>query len=137
MSSIDTKEAFIDGLNLNKISREKLKANITKPVYTDNDGKGYTSLMYKQMRNPVEFEMLINYYDSMGLFDLDKQGNFKPNISKIKNVAKTKAVSEIDKVIASNNERGVGRNTSVESSQKSKGILDLLERGMGKKERKR
>lgn len=137
MSSIDTKESFIDGLNLNKVSREKLKANITKPVYTDEDGKGYTSLMYKQMRNPVEFEMLINYYDSMGLFDLDKQGNFKPNISKIKNIAKTKAVSEIDRVIASNNERGVGRNTSVESSERAQGILDLLERGMGKKERKR
>ena len=137
MSSIDTKEAFVDGLNLNKVSKEKLKANITKPVYTDDDGKGYTSLMYKQMRKPVEFEMLINYYDSMGLFDLDKQGNFKPNISKLKNIAKTKAVSEIDKVIASNNERSVGRNTSIESSQKAQGILDLLERGMGKQERKR
>lgn len=136
MSSIDTKEAFIDGLKLNKVTREKLKANITKPVYTDDDGKGYTSLMYKQMRNPTEFEMLINYYDSMGLFDLDKQGSFKPNISKIKNVAKTQAVSEIDKVIASTNERGVGRNTSVESSQKAQGILDLLERGMGKTRKK-
>jgi hypothetical protein len=136
MSSIDSKEAFIDGLKLNKITREKLKANITKPVYTDDNGKGYTSLMYKQMRNPTEFEMLINYYDSMGLFDLDKQGSFKPNISKIKNVAKTQAVSEIDKVIASTNERGVGRNTSVESSQKAQGILDLLERGMGKTRKK-
>ena len=136
MSSIDTKEGFIDGLKLNKITKEKLKANITKPVYTDDDGKGYTSLMYKQMRNPTEFEMLINYYDSMGLFDLDKQGSFKPNISKIKNVAKTQAVSEIDKVIASSNERGVGRNTSVESSQKAQGILDFLERGMGKTRKK-
>ena len=72
----------------------------------------------------------------MGLFDLDKQGSFKPNISKIKNVAKTQAVSEIDKVIASTNERGVGRNTSVESSQKAQGILDLLERGMGKTRKK-
>jgi hypothetical protein len=119
-----------------EVTREKLKANITKPVYTDDNGKGYTSLMYKQMRNPTEFEMLINYYDSMGLFDLDKQGSFKPNISKIKNVAKTQAVSEIDKVIASTNERGVGRNTSVESSQKAQGILDLLERGMGKTRKK-
>ena len=136
MSSIDSKEAFIDGLKLNKITREKLKANITNPVYTDDNGKGYTSLMYKQMRNPTEFEMLINYYDSMGLFDLDKQGSFKPNISKIKNVAKTQAVSEIDKVIASTNERGVGRNTSIESSQKAQGILDLLERGMGKTRKK-
>lgn len=133
MSAIDTKEAFIDGLKLNKVTKEKLKANITKPVYTDDKGKGYTSLMYKQMRNPIEFEMLINYYDSMGLFDISKQGQFTPNISKIKNIAKTKAVSEIDRVIAADNERGVGRNTSADSSEKSSKILDLLERSQTKK----
>ena len=133
MNAIDTKETFIDGLKLNKITKEKLKANITKPVYTDDKGKGYTSLMYKQMRNPVEFEMLINYYDSMGLFDISKQGQFTPNISKIKNIAKTKAVSEIDRVIAADNERGVGRNTSADSSEKSSKILDLLERSQTKK----
>lgn len=132
MGAIDTKEQFIDGLKLNKSIREKLKSNITQPVYTDKSGKGYTSLMYKQMKKPAEFEMLINYYDSMGLFDVDKTGNFKPNITKLKKVAKTQAVSEIDRVIASTNERGVGRNTSVETSQKAQGILDLLERGMGK-----
>ena len=133
MNAIDTKETFIDGLKLNKITKEKLKANITKPVYTDDKGKGYTSLMYKQMRNPIEFEMLINYYDSMGLFDISKQGQFTPNISKIKNIAKTKAVSEIDRVIAADNERGVGRNTSADSSEKSSKILDLLERSQIKK----
>jgi len=132
MGAIDTKEQFIDGLKLNKSIREKLKSNITQPVYIDKSGKGYTSLMYKQMKKPAEFEMLINYYDSMGLFDVDKTGNFKPNITKLKKVAKTQAVSEIDRVIASTNERGVGRNTSVETSQKAQGILDLLERGMGK-----
>ena len=90
-------------------------------------------LKSKQMRNPVEFEMLINYYDSMGLFDISKQGQFTPNISKIKNIAKTKAVSEIDRVIAADNERGVGRNTSADSSEKSSKILDLLERSQTKK----
>ena len=113
MSSIDKKDEFIDGLKLNKVSKEKLKANITQPIYTDDKGKGYTSLMYKQMRNPTSFEMLVNYYDSIGLFDIDKGGNFKPNISKLQKIAKTRAVSELDKVIAASNERGVGRQTSV------------------------
>jgi len=137
MSSIDKKDEFIDGLKLNKVSKEKLKANITQPIYTDDKGKGYTSLMYKQMRNPTSFEMLVNYYDSIGLFDIDKGGNFKPNISKLQKIAKTRAVSELDKVIAASNERGVGRQTSVDASEKTTGILDLLERGIGKKTRRK
>jgi hypothetical protein len=134
LSNIDTRDAFIDGLNLNKISKDKLKNNIMNPVYKDpKSGKEFNSLMYKQQRNPVEFEMLINYYDTLGLFNLDKEGKFKPDISKLKSVAKTAAINELDKVIAAEEQRGVGRNTSVETSQKTEGILSLLERATTRK----
>lgn len=133
LSNIDTRDHFIDGLNLNKISKDKLKSNIVTPVYKDNKtGKEYNSLMYKQARNPVEFEMLINYYDTLGLFNLDKEGKFKPDISKLKNVAKTAAINELDKIIAAEEQRGVGRNTSVETSQRTEGILNLLEKATKK-----
>ena len=133
LANIDTRDHFIDGLNLNKVSKDKLKSNIVTPVYKDpKSGKEYNSLMYKQQRNPVEFEMLINYYDTLGLFNLDKEGKFKPDISKLKNVAKTAAINELDKVIAAEEQRGVGRNTSVETSQKTEGILSLLERATRK-----
>jgi len=92
------------------------------------------------MRNPHEFEMLINYYDQLGLFDINKSGKFTPNIGKFKNIAKTKAVSEIDKIIASENDRGFGRNTSAETTERSKSILDLLDRsplGQQNKNRKK
>lgn len=133
LSNIDTRDHFIEGLNLNKISKDKLKSNIVTPVYKDNKtGKEYNSLMYKQARNPVEFEMLINYYDTLGLFNLDKEGKFKPDISKLKNVAKTAAINELDKIIAAEEQRGVGRNTSVETSQRTEGILNLLEKATKK-----
>jgi hypothetical protein len=133
LTNIDTRDHFIDGLNLNKISKDKLKSNIVTPVYKDpKSGKEFNSLMYKQQRNPVEFEMLINYYDTLGLFNLDKEGKFKPDISKLKTVAKTAAINELDKVIAAEEQRGVGRNTSVETSQKTEGILSLLERATKK-----
>lgn len=133
IKTIESKESFVDGLNLNKISRDKLKNNIINPVYTDpKTGKEYNSLMYKQMRNPAEFEMIINYYDTLGLFNIDKDGKFRPDISKLKSVAKTAAITELDKVIASEEQRGVGRNTSVETSKKTEGILDLLERATKK-----
>jgi hypothetical protein len=129
LNNIDSRESFIDGLNLNKIAKDKLKSNIINPVYTDpKTGKELNSLMYKQQRNPTEFEMLINYYDTIGLFNLDKEGKFRPDITKLKNVAKTTAINELDKVIAAEEQRGVGRNTSMEASAKTEGILSLLER---------
>jgi hypothetical protein len=128
LANIDSRETFIDGLNLNKVAKDKLKNNIMNPVHTDpKTGKEFNSLMYKQQRNPVEFEMLINYYDTLGLFNLDKEGKFKPDISKLKQVAKTAAINDLDKIIAAEEERGVGRNTSVETSKKTEGILSMLD----------
>lgn len=133
LNNIDARESFIDGLNLNKVSKDKLKNNILNPVYRDpQSGKELNSLMYKQQRNPVEFEMLINYYDTLGLFNLDREGRFKPDISKLKAVAKTTAINELDKIIASEDRR-VGRNTSVETSKKTENALNLLERAFGNK----
>lgn len=129
LTNIDSRESFIDGLTLNKVAKDKLKNNIVNPVHTDPaTGKELNSLMYKQQRNPAEFEMLINYYDTLGLFDLDKDGKFKPNISKLKTVAKTEAVNELDKVIASDARRTVGRNTALDGSSRTEGILSLLEK---------
>ena len=134
VQNIESRDAFIDGLNLNKVAKDKLKSNIMNPVHKDPEtGVEYNSLMYKQKRNPVEFEMLINYYDTIGLFNLDKEGKFKPDISKLKTVAKTAAITELDKVIASEEQRGVGRNTSVETSQKTQGLLSMLENAFNKK----
>lgn len=134
VANIESRDAFIDGLNLNKVAKDKLKANIMNPVHRDPEtGVEYNSLMYKQKRNPVEFEMLINYYDTIGLFNLDKEGKFKPDISKLKSVAKTAAINELDKVIAAEEQRGVGRNTSVETSQKTEGLLNMLENAFNKK----
>jgi len=132
IKNIDSRDFFVEGISLNKISKDKIKQNILNPVYTDKKtGKEYNSLMYKQTRNPAEFEMLINYYDTLGLFNLDKQGQFKPDVAKLKQVAKTKAINDLDKIIASE-DRSVGRNTSVETSEKTGNILDMLERSMKK-----
>ena len=132
IKNIDSRDSFVEGISLNKISKDKIKQNILNPVYTDKKtGKEYNSLMYKQTRNPAEFEMLINYYDTLGLFNLDKEGKFKPDVAKLKQVAKTKAINDLDKIIASE-DRSVGRNTSVETSEKTGNILDMLERSMKK-----
>ena len=132
ISSIEERDEFIPGLKLNKIAKEKIKQNITTPVYKDEQGNELTSLMYKQKRSPQEFQMLINYYDSIGLFNLDKSGKFNPDISKIKNVAKTKAVSELDKVIAREDQQGAGRAHSGGGEQ-TESIINFLKGAMDKR----
>lgn len=132
MKDIDSRDEFIPGLKLNKTVKEKIKENITAPVHKDKDGKEYTSLMYKQKRNPSEFQMLINYYDSIGLFNIGKEGSFKPDISKLKNVAKSNAVNELDRVLKREESRGEGRNIS-QSSAKTENVLGLLEQAYGKR----
>jgi len=133
MTAVDAKEEFIGGLKLNKTIKDKVKTNMTTPVYKDESGREYTSLMYKQMKQPAEFQALMSYYDQLGLFDVSKDGKFSPNIDKIKKVAKTRAVSELDRVLASEDERGLGRQNSSNVSGKTSGILDMLERGYKKK----
>tara|TARA_R110000822_G_scaffold1079_4_gene4930 strand:+ start:1525 stop:2730 length:1206 start_codon:yes stop_codon:yes gene_type:complete len=133
MTTVDSREEFITGLKLNKTVRDKIKTNMTAPVYKDENGREYTSLMYKQMKQPAEFQALMSYYDQLGLFDVTKEGKFVPNIDKIKKVAKTKAVSELDRVLATEEERGLGRQNSSNVSGKTSGILDMLERGYKKK----
>lgn len=137
MESIDSKDEFIPGLKLNKTVREKIKENITSPVHKDEDGREYTSLMYKQKRNPSEFQMLINYYDSIGLFNIGNDNSFKPDISKLKNVAKSKAVGELDKVLQREESQGVGRTNSQQGSKQTESALDLLQKAYGDKTKKR
>ena len=136
VKTIDEKESIIEGINLNKIAKDKLKENMTKFVHTDEKGKQYTSLMHKQKTNPAGFEIMINYLDTLGVFNMDKNGNFKPDISKLKAVAKTKAVNELDKVIAAENEKGFGRNTSLDDSETSKNLIDFLSKATGFKGKK-
>jgi hypothetical protein len=132
MDSVDSKEAFVPGLKINKTIKDKVKKNMTTPVYKTEDGRELTSLMYKQQRAPGEFQALMSYYDTLGLFDVDKEGSFAPNIDKLKQIAKTKAVTELDKVLQTEEQRGIGRQNSNTPSGRSAGILDILERGRGK-----
>lgn len=134
IASIDDTDHFIPGLPLNKVAKDKLKANIITPVYKDESGKEFNSLMYKQSKNPSDFEKLINYYDTLGLFNLDdKSGKFKPDISKLKTVAKTEAATELDQVIERQAKKGVGTNTSLQNEgERGRRLIDSLEGMIGK-----
>ena len=132
MNTIDSVDQLVDGMKLNKPAKDKIKKGITDVVYTDDNGRQFNSLGYKQLQNQKGFEILLTYLDSIGIFNMDKDGNFKPDLSKLVNVAKTKAVNDLDRIIDSE-DKNVGMNTSDKVSTRTSGILDMLERGgMGK-----
>ena len=117
---------------MNKVIKEKVKKNMTSPIHQDEQGNAYTSLMYKQKKNPLAFQALMSYYDELGLFNVDSKGQFSPNIDKIKTVAKTTAVRELDQVLQAEEERGFGRANSNTPSTKQSGLLGILEAGFKK-----
>jgi len=134
LASIDEKETIVSGLPFTVKHKEKLKNSISNTVFRDESGKEYNTVGYKQMKNPKEFETLLHYYDSLGLFNLDeKTGQFKPDLSAIKRNVKSKATKELDEIIAdastnSTNYSGGGGDNRT-GDEHTNGILSLLEKG--------
>ena len=68
----------------------------------------------------------MNYYNEIGLFDTDKNGNLAPNFSKINKIAKSKASSDLDKILSQDeqekkaNRTSSNRNNSIEQDLKEK-----------------
>lgn len=98
LNQIDKKDHIIEGLPYSKRNKDRLKDKLTKVVHKDDKGVQYTELGYKQSKNPVEFEILINYLDDLGIFNM-KGDKFVPDLSKLKNIAKSKATHELDNII--------------------------------------
>ena len=136
MNAVETKESIIDGLPYTKIHKDKLKDNLTKVAYTDENGRVYNEVGYKQMKNPKEFEILVNYLDTLGVFNMDKSGNFKPDLSKLKKIAKSKASNELDKIISQEEAKGKSKQAFKKSNNPSRvtdDIIAKLDRAKGRK----
>jgi hypothetical protein len=125
-SSIDSREYIVKGLPFNDNYKTKLKSAMTEVSHTDKEGNTYTALGWKQKTNPQEFDIHMNYYNEIGLFDTDKNGNLAPNFSKINKIAKSKASSDLDKILSQDeqekkaNRTSSNRNNSIEQDLKEK-----------------
>ena len=78
--------------------------------------------------------MLVNYYEQLGLFNM-KDGKFNPDLSKLKNIAKTKASHDLDKII--DQEEAISRNKNKgqlrkERSSVTDNLIAKLDRGYKK-----
>ncbi len=92
---IDTTAEIIPGIKLTKPAKEKIMASMTVPIAKDENGNALNPVTATRAKNPDAFEMMIHYYHSLGLFNIDDEGQMKPDFSKIAKVQKTKAADEM------------------------------------------
>ena len=93
--TVESTPEIIPGIKLTKPTREKIMKSMTVPIAKDEQGQPLNPVMATRHRNPDAFEMMIHYYHDLGLFNIDDDGQMKPDFSKIAKVQKTKATDEM------------------------------------------
>lgn len=96
---IDSSDEIVPGMKVTKKVQEDLFKSMTQIVAKDEYGNPLNSVMKTRSKNPLAFEKAVHYYHMLGLFNIDDKGNFKPDMSKLLAVSKTRAVMELEKKI--------------------------------------
>jgi hypothetical protein len=92
---IDNTPEIVPGIKLTKPTREKIMKSMMNPVARDANGNPMNPVMATRAKNPDGFEMMIHYYHELGLFNIDDDGNMKPDFGKIAKIEKTKAADDM------------------------------------------
>lgn len=98
-NDVESSDEIVPGLKINKKIQETLFKSMTEIVGKDEYGNPMNAVMKTRAKNPLAFEKGIHYYHMLGLFNIDEKGNFKPDLSKLMTVSKSKAISELEKKI--------------------------------------
>jgi hypothetical protein len=107
--TIDNTPEIIPGIQLNKNTKEKIMKSMTVPIAKDEQGNPLNPVMATRARNPEAFEMMLHYYHSLGLFNIDDSGQIKADFSKISKVEKTKATDSLRSAFEAKEKTVAGR----------------------------
>lgn len=100
IDSVDELKEILPGVELTTRHKTAMKKAMTDVAYTDPEtGAQFTELGHKQNTNPQGFEKLIQFYNILGLFNTDKDGNFKPDMSKISKLTEKQVKRKLDELI--------------------------------------
>jgi NADH dehydrogenase/NADH:ubiquinone oxidoreductase subunit G len=111
---------LVDGMKLSEKEKTTLYDSMTKAVDKDVNGAPMNRVMVTRAKNPLGFEKLLHYYHSIGLFDMDKEGQLSPDISKIKTGAKASMMDELSSALRTSQSASSGtpaRETNVDRSR--------------------
>ena len=100
IDSVDGLSEILPGVELTTRHKTAMKKAMTDIAYTDPDsGAQFTELGHKQYSNPQGFEKLIQFYNILGLFNTDKEGNFKPDMAKVSKMSEKQVKRKLDELI--------------------------------------
>ena len=107
--TIESTPEIIPGIKLSKVGKEKIMKSMTIPVAKDGEGNPLNPVMATRSKNPDAFEMMIHYYHSLGLFNIDDNGQMKPDFSKIGKAERTKATDEMRSIFETTQKTVAGK----------------------------
>jgi hypothetical protein len=79
----NTKE-LVSGIPITGNMKKKIKDSFSKVVGYDENKKPMNGFAVKMAKNPQAVKTMLHYLDAAGVFDLDKDGNLKPDFSDLK-----------------------------------------------------
>ena len=126
---IEQTPEIIPGIKLNKTTREKIMKSMTVPVAKGKNGEPLNPVTATRAKNPEAFEMMIHYYHSLGLFDINDSGQMSPDFSKIAKVQKTKATDEMRSIFETKGKKVAGKPNVPAQSQDE---LDDFDKAFGR-----
>jgi len=105
---VDQTPEIVPGIKLTKPTRDKLMKSMTEPVANDENGKPMNPVMVTKSKNPQAFDMMIHYYHQLGLFNIDENGQMKPDFSKISKNVKNETVDKMRGIFESTEKEVTG-----------------------------
>jgi len=115
----ETKE-IIPGIKLDDKAKKDLFNMITKPA-TQKDGMNYSQVMLLREKDPIGFEVKLNYYAKLGLFDEN------PKFDLITKKSETKALNKLEKQLEEDLKSRINKsNANSRNSDENSDVLDAL-----------
>jgi hypothetical protein len=119
-STINEVKEIIPGVKIDEKTKKELFNMITKPAET-RDGVSYSEIMLLREKNPLDFELKLNYYAKMGLFDEN------PKFDVIMKKSETKVLNKLERQLEEDLKNRINKsNSSSRSSEENTDIFDAL-----------
>jgi hypothetical protein len=85
--------------------KKKMKENFTKVVHVEG-GKSFNDFSLKQHKHKDEITLAIEYFNTLGLFNVDKAGKWTPDFSKLSKLSAKNVKSKLDEAILESQRTG-------------------------------
>ena len=129
---VDQVPEIVPGIKLTKPTRDKLMKSMTVPVANDENGKPMNPVMVTKNKNPQAFDMMIHYYHQLGLFNIDENGQMKPDFSKISKNVKNETVDSMRNIFESKEKQVTGSTKVIQSKETEESEFDQAFGRIGK-----